>query len=202
MYYYIIQISLLKIIKKDLRDLIFDPVVIISVLTTTKITLQHVIELFLPPVLIVELNDAAPVVRPLLETAEATEGVEDTGDEAAAVEETDDDVNRSPDSISKKETKVQFLQWEITSRLTTEVPALTVSQELYSGSFLQDLQVKSIPQSSQEPGTTAAVRNLRTAVESNITFESECSTVKSVTLIAVSSAQEKPCQSLGSASKP
>lgn len=49
--------------------------------------------------LIVELNDAAPVVRPLLETAEATEGVEDTGDEAAAVEETDDDVNRSPDSI-------------------------------------------------------------------------------------------------------
>lgn len=55
--------------------------------------------------LIVELNDAAPVVRPLLETAEATEGVEDTGDEAAALEETDDDVNRSPDSISKKRDK-------------------------------------------------------------------------------------------------
>lgn len=53
--------------------------------------------------LIVELSDAAPVERPPFDTAEATDGVEDAGVEAAAVEETDDDVNRSPDSISVRE---------------------------------------------------------------------------------------------------
>jgi len=167
MYYYIIQISLLKIIKKDLRDLIFDPVVIISVLTTTKITLQHVIELFLPPVLIVELNDAAPVVRPLLETAEATEGVEDTGDEAAAVEETDDDVNRSPDSISKKRDKGTIST--VGNHKNTDYRSACTDR--VSGAVLRQ-------------------------------FPARPSGVTSETLNVVSSAQEKPCQSLGSASKP
>lgn len=50
--------------------------------------------------LIVELRDAAPVERPPFETADATEGVEDAGEEVAVVEEADDDVSRSPDSIS------------------------------------------------------------------------------------------------------
>lgn len=67
--------------------------------------------------LIVELSDAAPVVRPPLETAEGTEGVEDTGDEVAALDEIDEDVNRSPDSISVKEKKnVYFLQQEMRSQ--------------------------------------------------------------------------------------
>lgn len=67
--------------------------------------------------LIVELSVAAPVVRPPLETAEGTEGVEDTGDEVAALDEIDEDVNRSPDSISVKEKEnVYFLQQEMKSQ--------------------------------------------------------------------------------------
>lgn len=50
-------------------------------------------------VLIVELSVAAPEDRPPFDTSEVTDSVEDAGVEAAVVEETDDDVNRSPDSI-------------------------------------------------------------------------------------------------------
>lgn len=46
---------------------------------------------------------AAPAEWPPFNTSEATDGVEDAGVEAAAVEETDDDVNRSPESISGRE---------------------------------------------------------------------------------------------------
>lgn len=42
-----------------------------------------------------ELREAAPVERPLFETAEATEGEEDVG----VVEEAGEDGNSSPDSI-------------------------------------------------------------------------------------------------------
>lgn len=69
-------------------------------LANTEITLQYIIESFLPHVLIVELSGTAPVERPPFDTAEATDSVEDAGVKAAAVEETDGEVNRSPDSIS------------------------------------------------------------------------------------------------------
>lgn len=46
-------------------------------------------------VLMVELSVAAPP----FDASEVTDGVEDAGVEAAAAEETEDDVNRSPDSI-------------------------------------------------------------------------------------------------------
>lgn len=72
-------------------------------LTNTKITVQYITESFLPHVLTVELSDAAPVERPPFDTAEATDSVADAGVETDAVEETDDDVNRSPDSISVRE---------------------------------------------------------------------------------------------------
>lgn len=74
--------------------------------------MQYIIESFLPHVLIVELSDAAPVERPPFNTAEATDSVEDAGVEAAAVEETDDDVNRSPDSISVREKINVCLLWQ------------------------------------------------------------------------------------------
>lgn len=47
--------------------------------------------------LAVELSEAAPVERLLLETAEATDGAEDG---VGVVEEAGEDGNRSPDSIS------------------------------------------------------------------------------------------------------
>lgn len=81
-------------------------------LTNTKITVQYIIESFLPHVLTVELSDAAPVERPPFDTAEATDGVEDAGVEAAAVEETDGDANRSPDSISVREKINVCLLWQ------------------------------------------------------------------------------------------
>ena len=85
-------------------------------LTNTKITLQYIIESFLPHVLIVELSDTAPVERPPFDTAEATDSEDDAGVEAAAVEETDDEVNRSPDSISVREKRnVCLLQQEMKS---------------------------------------------------------------------------------------
>lgn len=46
--------------------------------------------------LAVELSEAAPVERLLLETAEATEGAED---DVGVVEEAGEDGNRSPDSM-------------------------------------------------------------------------------------------------------
>lgn len=49
-----------------------------------------------PHGLAVELSEAAPVERLLLETAEATEGAED---DVGVVEEAGEDGNRSPDSM-------------------------------------------------------------------------------------------------------
>lgn len=67
--------------------------------------------------LIAEVSVGAPVERPPFDTAEATDGVEEAGVEAAAVEETDDDVNRSPDSISIREKiKVCLLRQEMKSQ--------------------------------------------------------------------------------------
>lgn len=79
---------------------------------TLEITQQYIIESFLPHVLIAEVSVGAPVERPPFDTAEATDGVEEAGVEAAAVEETDDDVNRSPDSISIREKIKVCLLWQ------------------------------------------------------------------------------------------
>lgn len=49
----------------------------------------------------VELSEAAPVQRPLLETAEATEEADDVG----IAEEAGEDGSRSPDSMSTTEGK-------------------------------------------------------------------------------------------------
>lgn len=82
--------------------------------------------------LIVELSVAAPVERPPFDTDEATDGVEDAGVEAAAVEETDDDVNRSPDSISIREKiNVCVLHQEMKSQGATGVSVLPMSQDLH-----------------------------------------------------------------------
>lgn len=94
--------------------------------------MQYRIESFLPHVLIVELSVAAPVERPPFDTSEATDGVEDAGVEAAAVEETDEDVNRSPDSISGREKINVCLLWQQRKlQGTTGLSALTVSQDLH-----------------------------------------------------------------------
>lgn len=81
-------------------------------LPNTKFPLKYATDSFLPHVLTVELSDAAPVGRPPFDTTEATDGVEDAGVEAAAVEEADDDVNRSPDSISVREETNVCLLWQ------------------------------------------------------------------------------------------
>lgn len=54
----------------------------------------------------------APVERPPFDTSAVTDSVDDAGVEAAAVEETDDDVNRSPDSISGREKIRACLLWQ------------------------------------------------------------------------------------------
>lgn len=59
------------------------------------------------------LSDAAPEDRPPFDTAEATDGVEAAGVEAAAAEETDDDVNRSADSISAREKRNVCLRQQV-----------------------------------------------------------------------------------------
>lgn len=101
-------------------------------LTNTKITLQYRLESFLPHVLIAELSVAAPAERPPFDTSEVTDDVEDAGVEAAAVEETDDDVNRSPDSISGRDKTNVFLLWQQRkSQGTMGLSVLNVPQDLH-----------------------------------------------------------------------
>lgn len=71
-------------------------------------------------------------MAPPFDTSEVTDGVEDAGVEAAAAEETDDDVNRSPDSISGREKINVCLLWQQRkSQETTGMSVLTVSQDLH-----------------------------------------------------------------------
>ena len=83
--------------------------------------------------LIVELSDAAPVERPPFDTAEATDSVEDAGVEAAAVEETDDDVSRSPDSISIRQKINVCLLWR---EMKSQGDYMSVCADHVSGSAL------------------------------------------------------------------
>lgn len=101
-------------------------------LTNITITVQYRLESFLPHVLIEELSVAAPAERPPFDTSAVTDGVDDAGVEAAAVEETDDDVNRSPDSISGREKIRVCLLWRQKKlQGTMGLSVLTVSQDLH-----------------------------------------------------------------------
>lgn len=87
--------------------------------------------------LIVELSVAAPEERPPFDTSEVTDGVEDAGVEAAAVE-ADDDVNRSPDSISGRENINICLLWQ---QRKPQGTMGTVCVDCISGSALNSQEV-------------------------------------------------------------
>lgn len=62
--------------------------------------------------MLAEPSAAAPDERPPLDPSEATAGAEDAGAGAAAVQDTDGDGNRSPDSISGREKINICLLWQ------------------------------------------------------------------------------------------